>query len=38
MSQGTTACLHLKKTTGHTAEISWAPKSDDPKGCLAAAI
>ncbi|WP_217210217.1 hypothetical protein [Streptomyces sp. AC550_RSS872] len=30
--------VHVKKTTGHTAEITWDPKRDDPKGYLAAAV
>ncbi|MDX3129617.1 hypothetical protein PV367_07360 [Streptomyces europaeiscabiei] len=30
--------VHVTKTSGHTAEITWDPKSDDPQGYLATAI
>ncbi|MGW3954045.1 hypothetical protein ACWEKM_24695 [Streptomyces sp. NPDC004752] len=30
--------VHVTKTSGHTAEITWDPKADDPRGYLATAI
>ncbi|MFZ3599858.1 hypothetical protein [Streptomyces sp. BH104] len=30
--------VSVTKTTGHTAEITWEPKADDPHGYLARAV